>query len=44
MPYGDLRPGDVGRIHKVDEAVDLTEVVAHAEAVEKFLTSSTGSD
>jgi acetylornithine deacetylase len=37
-------PGDVGRIHKVDEAVDLTEVVAHAEAVEKFLTSSPGSD
>jgi acetylornithine deacetylase len=32
-------PGDVARIHKPDEAVELAEVVAHAEALEKFLSS-----
>jgi acetylornithine deacetylase len=32
-------PGDVTRIHKPDEAVELAEVVAHAEALEKFLSA-----
>jgi acetylornithine deacetylase len=35
-------PGDVARIHKVDEAVELAEVVAHAEAIEKVLSSGFG--
>jgi acetylornithine deacetylase/succinyl-diaminopimelate desuccinylase-like protein len=37
-------PGDVGRIHKVNEAVDLAEVVAHAEAIENFLTSGADAE
>lgn len=34
-------PGDVMRIHKINEAVELAEVTAHAKALEKFLSSST---
>jgi acetylornithine deacetylase/succinyl-diaminopimelate desuccinylase-like protein len=32
-------PGDVNRIHKINEAVEIAEVVAHAGALEKFLSS-----
>ena len=32
-------PGDVTRIHKIDEAVELAEVSARARALEKFLSS-----
>jgi acetylornithine deacetylase len=32
-------PGDVMRIHKINEAVELAEVAAHAHALEKFLSS-----
>jgi acetylornithine deacetylase len=35
-------PGDVARIHKVDEAVELAEVFAHVEAIERFLSSGVG--
>lgn len=31
-------PGDIDRIHKPDEAVELAQVVAHAEAIERFLS------
>ncbi len=37
-------PGDVSRIHKVDEAVQLAEVFVHAEAVERLLSSSLDLD
>ncbi len=36
-------PGDVSRIHKINEAVELAEVVAHAQAVERFLSASAWS-
>lgn len=32
-------PGDVSRIHKINEAVEVAEVVAHAKVLEKFLSS-----
>ncbi len=32
-------PGDVSRIHKPNEAVELSEVLAHARAIERFLSS-----
>lgn len=32
-------PGDVTRIHKINEAVELAEVSAHARALETFLSS-----
>ena len=31
-------PGDVSRIHKINEAVEIAEVVAHSEALERFLS------
>lgn len=34
-------PGDVTRIHKIDEAVEIAEVVAHVEALKRFLSSGT---
>jgi acetylornithine deacetylase/succinyl-diaminopimelate desuccinylase len=37
-------PGDVTRIHKINEAVELAEVIAHAKALEKFLSSSIHPD
>jgi len=33
-------PGDVNRIHKINEAVEIAEVVAHAGTLERFLSSS----
>lgn len=33
-------PGDVSRIHKPNEAVELSEVLAHARAIESFLSRS----
>ena len=33
-------PGDIDRIHKPNEAVELAQVLAHAEALEKFLSTS----
>jgi acetylornithine deacetylase len=33
-------PGDIDRIHKPNEAVELSQVVAHAEAIEKVLSTS----
>jgi acetylornithine deacetylase/succinyl-diaminopimelate desuccinylase-like protein len=33
-------PGDIDRIHKPNEAVELAQVLAHAEAIEKFLSTS----
>ena len=33
-------PGDIDRIHKPNEAIELAQVVAHAEAIEKFLSTS----
>jgi acetylornithine deacetylase len=33
-------PGDIDRIHKPNEAVELAQVVAHAEAIERFLSMS----
>jgi acetylornithine deacetylase len=33
-------PGDIHRIHKPNEAVELAQVVAHAEAIEKLLSTS----
>jgi acetylornithine deacetylase len=33
-------PGDVSRIHKINEAVELAEVAAHAQAIERFLSAS----
>ena len=33
-------PGDIDRIHKPNEAVELAQVVAHAEAIERFLSTS----
>jgi len=35
-------PGDVNRIHKINEAVEIAEVVAHARTLERFLSSSIG--
>ncbi len=35
-------PGDVNRIHKINEAVAIAEVVAHARTLEAFLSSSIG--
>ncbi|MEW9804688.1 M20 family metallopeptidase [Mesorhizobium sp. ZMM04-5] len=32
-------PGDFNRIHKINEAVRLTEIVAHAETLENFLST-----
>jgi len=37
-------PGDVSRIHRINEAVELAEVVAHAKALEAFLSSSLNPD
>ena len=36
-------PGDVSRIHKINEAVELAEVVAHAHAIERFLSADVWS-
>jgi acetylornithine deacetylase len=33
-------PGDINRIHKPNEAVELAQVVAHAKAIEKLLSTS----
>jgi acetylornithine deacetylase/succinyl-diaminopimelate desuccinylase-like protein len=33
-------PGDIDRIHKPNEAVELAQVVAHAEAIERFLSTA----
>jgi acetylornithine deacetylase len=35
-------PGDVARIHKVNEAIEMAEVIAHAKTIEKFLSSRFG--
>lgn len=35
-------PGDVNRIHKINEAVEIAEVVTHARTLERFLSSSIG--
>ena len=35
-------PGDVNRIHKINEAVEISEVVVHARTLERFLSSSIG--
>jgi acetylornithine deacetylase len=36
-------PGDIDRIHKPNEAVELAQVLAHAEAIEKYLSTATPS-
>jgi acetylornithine deacetylase len=41
-PTAIFGPGDIARIHKPDEAVDLSEVVAHAKAIERFLSGPIG--
>jgi acetylornithine deacetylase len=37
-------PGDVTRIHRINEAVEMTEVLAHADALEIFLSFSINPD
>lgn len=37
-------PGDVNRIHKINEAVEIAEMVAHAETLERFLSSGVALD
>lgn len=37
-------PGDFSRIHKINEAVEIAEIVLHAEALERFLSCNFGTD
>jgi acetylornithine deacetylase len=37
-------PGDVTRIHRINEAVEMAEVRAHADALERFLSTNVDSD